>query len=179
MSYKASIANAIWLHHQALAAMDEGRLWVAEAAAVSSLEIFEEEDGPDSLDAANVATTLGAIAEARGDLAAAFEHARHAWRVMEALEEPCVGDKADAIRVEALGRAGAALREMARYDEAEPWLRRAVALAEKVGDGSLLAGALNDLGMWFRYTGNLDEAERLYGRALSFADRATKERRTR
>src|SRR5262249_50321347 len=158
---------AIQLHDRALAAMAEGRLSEAEAAAASSLEIFEREDGPGSPDVANLATTLAAIAESRGDLEAALESARRAWGVMDALGERCVGAKADAIRVAALGGTGAALRGMGRYAEAEPWLRRAVALAERSEDESLLASALNNLAVLFKYTGNFDEAEQLYLRALS------------
>jgi tetratricopeptide (TPR) repeat protein len=167
---ESRIAEAIQLHDRALAELDAGRLSEAEADAASSLAIFESEDGLESPDVANVATTLGAIADARGDSSAALDHARKACRIMDALEGRCVGSKADAIRVAALGGAGTALRVMGQYGDAEPWLRRAITVAERTVDAQLLAGALNNLAVLFKYTGNFDEGERLYLRALSLAE---------
>src|SRR5262245_27354387 len=105
-----AISRAVELHERALVDFSAGRLALAEAAASEALLIFVFDDGPDSPDAANLSNLLAAIAEARGEYGAAAEYSRSAWTIMERLGSRCSGPEAEAIRVEALGRIGAALR---------------------------------------------------------------------
>src|SRR5205814_1447996 len=64
-------------------------------------------------------------------------------------------------------------RSRRRYREAEPLLRRAVAIAERsFGPRSAeLAGALNHLGVLYKYMGRFPDASRAYARALRIAKR--------
>jgi tetratricopeptide (TPR) repeat protein len=163
-----TISQAIDFHETALAAVADARWVDAQEAATCALAVFETEDGPDSPDVANLSNLLSSIAVSRTQYSLAEQHARRAWDIMERLGSRCSGPDADAIRIEALGGLGTAVRSAGRYDEAEPWLRRAVDLAE-VGQAvspAVVAGALNNLGVLYKYSGNFDESEHLYQRAL-------------
>jgi tetratricopeptide (TPR) repeat protein/CHAT domain-containing protein len=63
------------------------------------------------------------------------------------------------------------LQDAGRGTEAESLLRRALAIEEKSGDNSVIAGRLNRLAELLRTAGRLAEAEPLYRRAFSINER--------
>lgn len=158
------VSDATYLHERALALAEDARWQEAEEAAYAALELFEAEGGRYSPDVANVLNLLSTVADARSQPALAEQHASRAWSIMIRLGGRCAGPEAQAIRIEALGRMGSALRTAGRYPQAERWLRQAVDLAEQ--EGVQVPGALNSLGVLYKYAGNFDAAERLYRRAL-------------
>jgi tetratricopeptide (TPR) repeat protein len=156
---------AIGKYELAAALFAAGSFTGAECTAIKARDLFLQEDGPDSPDAANVSNLLSRIAAARGQYARSGEHACAAWEIMERLGSRCTGVEAEAIRVEALGNAGTALRSQGLYAEAEPLLKRAI---EHAQENRLSATShLNDLAVLYKYAGRFDEAERLYRRALA------------
>ncbi len=157
--------SAIELYERAAVQFAAGSLAGAERTAVEARDLFLREDGPDSPDAANASNLLSRIAAALGQYARSGELASAAWEIMERLGSRCIGVEASAIRLEALGNSGTALRSRGLYAEAEPWLKRAVEQAEENGLSPALH--LNDLAVLYKYTGRFDEAERLYLRALA------------
>ena len=78
----------------------------------------------------------------------------------------------DAARL--LNQAGFYLRERARYDEAEPPHRRALAIRERAlgPDHPATAQSLNNLALLYRDQGRLAEAEPLWQRALAIFEQA-------
>src|SRR4030095_1780650 len=72
------------------------------------------------------------------------------------------------VRLHSLMDRGTRFREMGHYQEAEPPLREALALAEEAfGSQSFeTAAVLNQLGVLGKYNGQFDEAEAAYKRAL-------------
>jgi tetratricopeptide (TPR) repeat protein len=156
---------AIELYERAAALFAAGSWAGAERAALEARDRFLREDGPDSPDAANVSNLLSRIAAAVGQYARSGDHARAAWEIMERLGDRCTGVEAEAIRLQALGNAGTALRSRGLYAEAEPWLKLAIVYAEKSGLSA--ASHWNDLAVLYKYTGRFDEAERLYRKALA------------
>ncbi len=156
---------AIELYERAAALFAAG-LWAeAERTAFEARDRFLQEDGPDSPDAANVSNLLSRIAAAQGQYARSGEHARDAWGIMERLGNRCTGMEAEAIRLQALGNAGTALRSRGLYAEAEPWLKLAIVYAEKSGFSAV--SHRNDLAVLYKYAGRFDEAERLYRWAMA------------
>jgi tetratricopeptide (TPR) repeat protein len=70
---------------------------------------------------------------------------------------------------------GSRLRQLGRYEAAEPFLRAAVARAEVAEAQAGLIDALNELGLWCKAVGRYDEAAEHYERAralLGDRDRA-------
>jgi len=169
------IAKACRLHEQALIQRARGRFAEAGPLAERALEIFERECGPDHPDVANVLLCLAGIREETGDLAAAESLGRRAADILEGMERTDDGGSdVPRLRVQVLGALAGALRNQGRYGEAEPLLRRALALCERDlgADDLQTAALLNDLGMLHKYQGRYDEAELLYRRALDVVDAA-------
>jgi len=160
-----SADGAIELYERAAALFAAGSWAAAERTALEARDRFLQEDGADSPDAANVSNLLSRIAAARGQYARSGEHACAAWEIMERLGNRCSGVEAEAIRLEALGNAGTALRLRGLYAEAERWLKRAIEHAEK--NGLSATSHRNDLAVLYKYTGRFDEAERLYLKAMA------------
>lgn len=163
-SMTTTIDRAIHLHEQAVAAASRCCWQEAVNLATEARDLFRNEDGPLSPDAANASNLLSRIAVIRSEFAAAEMHARTAWGIMEALGHRCGGVDADSIRVEALGNLGTALRSQGRYAEAEPWFKQALAFARYAKLS--LGPELNNLAVLYKYTGRFKEAERLYWDAL-------------
>jgi tetratricopeptide (TPR) repeat protein len=160
-----SADGPIELYEQAGALFSAGLWDAAERTAFEARDLFLQEDGPDSPDAANVSNLMSRIAAVRGQWARSGEHARDAWAIMERLGNRCAGVEAEAIRMEAIGNVGTALRSLGLYAEAEPWLKLAIEHAER--GGLRATSQLNHLAVLYKYTGRFDEAERLYWKALA------------
>jgi tetratricopeptide (TPR) repeat protein len=54
--------------------------------------------------------------------------------------------------------------------EAEQWLRKAIAINERLGNEAALGTDYNNLGMIHQARGDLDQAEKLLRRALALAE---------
>ncbi len=175
-AYCAAIQEAVELHERACDACAAAQWAEATEAGQRALSIFENEDGLESPDVANLCNLLSEAAQAQGQYATAEAHARRAWVVMEKLTGRCQGPEADAIRGQALGRLGVALRAAGRYKEAGSWLVRALEYAESTGQG--LPAALNDLGLLYQHTGNFAECEQLFRRALALVPEGSAEAAT-
>lgn len=157
--------RAIGLYERAAAAAAAGLHDDADRSALEARDLFLQEDGPDSPDAANVSNLLSRIAAARGHYARSAEHARVAWEIMERLGDRCSSVEADAIRLEALANTGTALRSQGLYAKAAPLLELAIEHAAK--SRLSVVSHLNNLAVLYKYTGRFDEAERLYRRAMA------------
>jgi tetratricopeptide (TPR) repeat protein len=157
--------NPVRLHERALEAVFRGFWDEAEEIAWYSLAAFGRQDGRHSPDVANLSNLLATIAEAQAQYTAAEGHARHALEILALLGVQFHGPEAAAIRIDAMGRVGMALRGARQYRAAAIMLNQALKLAECEGYG--LPAALNNLGVLYKHTGNFAEAEQLFRRALT------------
>ena len=158
--------RALRLHEESFALRDAGDLDGAAGHCREALALFEDIDGPEHPDVANLLQGLGSILEQQCRYEEAQECAARAVAIMDAVAHLVEGPEAGLILIQSLGLLGTALRQNGLYREAEPALKRAVELAENHPDPDALPGALNNLGVLYKYSGNFDEAERVYTRAL-------------
>ncbi|MCT9932229.1 tetratricopeptide repeat protein [Planotetraspora sp. A-T 1434] len=157
--------DAVALHGQALAALDDRRYPDTVRLCRRALELFEEHAGPGHPDVANVLTLLGGAEDELGDHQAAEACHRRAVAVMRAL--PAESGILLRLRIQAdLGLAGS-LRRQGRYEEAEQLHLAALAEATPQYDAVELAPLHNDLGVLYKFAGRLDEAHACYMRALA------------
>ena len=169
------LEEAVRLHELAVAARDEGRLGEAEDLATKSLEIFEVEAGPDNPDVANVLLCLAGLHDDRADYVGAEPLYQRAADIVAKLPESDPGEvELQRLRIQAVGGLGTVLRILGRYGEAEPLLKRAVAIAERTfgAHDAAVADVLNDLAVLYKYTGEFDKASRLYRRALKIVEQS-------
>jgi tetratricopeptide (TPR) repeat protein len=168
------IERAVRLHGDALAALGEGRIHDAAAAATDSLDLFERESGPYHPDVANVLNCLARIHEHRADYAAAEDCGRRSVDVMRRVREESPGADIDRLYVQSLTSLGDATRIRGKYAEAESCLREAISIAETAlgTEDEDCVTALNSLAVVFKYSGRFDEAAGLYDRALRAAELA-------
>jgi tetratricopeptide (TPR) repeat protein len=184
------IDRAVLLHAAALDAFGAAALDRAAAFAGESLALFEQESGPFHPDVANVLNCLARIHEQRADHAAAEAFGRRSVDIMRRVRqrasgevrgaphgqgsEKAAGDDIDRLYVQSLTGLGDVLRIRGRYDDAEPWLREAIALGETAlgADDEDVVTAVNSLAVLFKYSGRFDDAAVLYARALAAAERS-------
>ncbi len=181
------VERAVQLHAAALDAFGAGALDRAAALAGESLALFEQESGLFHPDVANVLNCLARIHEQRADHAAAEAFGRRSVDIMRRVRQEIGGEVGDAeasekpghadidrLYVQSLTGLGDILRIRGRYDDAEPWLREAIALGEtSLGtDDEDVVTAVNSLAVLFKYSGRFDDAAALYERALAAAERA-------
>ena len=123
---------------------------------------------------ANVLLCLAGTHEDCAEYTAAHTRYQHAVQILEQLPENISDHDVQRLRMQAIGGVGNVLRALGRYHEAEPKLKERVAIAERTfgRDDAEVAGALNDLGVLYKYTGDFDKAGRLYRRALKIAEKA-------
>lgn len=165
--------HAVELFNQAMQSRAQGDLERAEELCAQSIEIFQNAEGENSPDAANLLNVLASMRDERGDYEGALEAAQRAINILDALGENFSGEDAARIRIEALSRLGNVQRHLARYPEAEIILKRALALAiAEFGEASDEASnARNNLGILYKYTGKFDDAKILYETALANIER--------
>jgi len=153
------VEEACELNDAAVACYREGRAEEAEELFRRALRLLEEAEGENSPDVANVLSSLGAVGEQRCDYAGAEESYARAAAIMDAHEE---SDDEDVrrLRLQTLSDLGRIRRILCRYDEAGPLITRALALAEELfgPESTETAGALNDLGMLYKFAGRFEEA---------------------
>jgi tetratricopeptide (TPR) repeat protein len=160
---------ALRLDEESLMLFDVGCLDDAERCCREALALFEDLDGPVHPDRANLLQRLSAILAAQSRFREAEACAARAVAIMDRLTSEWNGPETDLIRIEAVKQWGAALRQLGRYDRAEPLLLRAVMLGERYGDPAPLVSALNELGVLCKYTGQFAHSARAYRRALELA----------
>jgi len=123
----------------------------AAHAVMARLEASLEDEAPPPLARARTEFARGTLAMIDGDLGRVIEHARAA---VDAFEE--AGD----LRSAALMRSNLAwgYAEIGAWTEAEPELRAAAAVAERMGLAFVLGGVKNNLGLVLARRGQLHEA---------------------
>src|SRR5687768_7155999 len=145
------IDEAVRLHGEALAAIEEGRYGAARTLASDALALFERESGPHHPDLANVLNCLSTIYTYEGEYPHAEACARRAVDIMREVRTQAGGPDIDRLYVQSLAALGNAVRTLGRYGDAAPVLEEAVALAESAlgEDDDDLISALNALGMLY------------------------------
>ena len=149
---------AVALHDRAVAFYAGGERDKARATCRRALRLMERAVGPDHPDVAAILNSLAAIALDRAEYAEAEALFGRSARIMDAVK----GDDTDIarVRIQSLGNLAAVLRIRGRYDEAEPLLRQALALAEEaLGPRDVEVGSLlNQLAVLHKYQGRFAEA---------------------
>ena len=154
--------------------MTDGALDRALALATGALALFEAESGAIHPDVANVLNCLTHIHEQTSEYASAEATAMRSVAIMRGVREQAGGEDIDRLYVQSLIGLGDVVRIRGRYDEAEPYLREAIAIGESsLGDQDEdFVTALNSLAVLFKYSGRFDDAAALYARALGAAEAA-------
>lgn len=144
---------------------------LAQAAAFTEQSIthFQQADGENTPNAANLLNVLASLREEQSDYAGAVAAAEQSTKIVDTLGDDFTGEDATYVRIEAWSRLGNLYRHLARYPEAEALLVRALALAintfGETADATSIAR--NNLGILYKYTGNFDAAKTLYDTALA------------
>ena len=149
------IERAVQLHGDALRAIADGALERAQALATEALAVFEAESGAFHPDVANVLNCLAHVHEQAADYPAAEVSARRSVDIMRRVREQAGGEDIDRVDVQSLTCLGDVVRIGGRYDEAEPYLREAIAMGEASlgGEDADVLTALNSLAVCARTTG--------------------------
>lgn len=122
----------------------------------------------DPVDLGYVHRLLGEIANRLGQLATGLHHLQTALTLYEQY-----GYKREIAHVSC--NIGYIYLKMARYEQAQAFFRRAFRLAESIDDGPLISVIFSDRGEMAAATGDLQEAEDWYRKALTLLER-TKDR---
>jgi tetratricopeptide (TPR) repeat protein len=161
-------SEALDAHSRGQQLQDEGRHQDAIPLLTAAAAWFEEAEGNESLDLANI---LGDYSESLLALCRYDEAERVSSRARGIVSK--VADLLDpesrvTLLPRVLGMHGLALRELGRYDEARGPLRQAVEEVEMHfgADHVEVAGHLNQFGILCKYSGRFDEADAAYRRAL-------------
>ena len=166
--------NAICdLQDRALGERQAGRFEDAERSLRAALSLLEEAGEGRHPDAANIACELSDLL---GLLRRDGEAEALAQSAVEVIEDACARadglDPTDRlalerVHLEALARLASALRAQGHYERARPFALRAVRRAARCfgARSPEVAARLNDLGVLYKYWGQLSKAARAYGRA--------------
>ena len=155
--------RALALRNAGLCQLRLGQEEAGRQALEEALRLCETLASPH--DAATVHSDLGLAHEISGDLEGAVTHYQAALGCWEDLGN--LGPWADTLQA-----LGAALYDLARYDDALPVLHEAVAKAQQAGNGWVEAHARVGLGDLHRDLGALGLARGEYAQALEIAERA-------
>lgn len=158
--------DAVLLQQTAWTLLDNGKITDAIPYLSQARDRFVYEDGPQSLDAANLSMELASIQLETSSYEDAAVAARAALQILGRFREmdPLVAT----IVVQSQGILSVALRATGRTLEAQHAILEAVRIAETVlgSDHRLTAAALNGLGMFYQYGGDFARAEGTYLRAI-------------
>jgi serine/threonine protein kinase/Tfp pilus assembly protein PilF len=153
------------LSAQGLAEWDLRNVMQSEALYREALQIHRTAFGDVDLRVATDRQNLTLALRNLGRYQEALEECRANIYIVEKILGPTHPDLS-----RALYTLGTTLYHMARYEEAEPVLRRGVAVARaSLGDHPTTATALNNLGLVLMDWHGLDEAEQVYREALRIA----------
>ena len=168
-----AIDEAVDLHDTALEALSRHQATEALTFAEHALELFERESGPLHPDVANVLNCMGTAHERLGNYDLAKVCFERAVGIMRDVRTRASGQDIDRLYIQSLIGLGNMERTVARYVEAEPSLREALAVAETSlgSDDDDVVTALNALGVLCKYWGRFDDAEQFYTRAIEIAER--------
>lgn len=176
--------RAALLHEEAISLREAGRYGEAERACDEAVEIFEAVEGPRSPNLANALIERGRLLVLLDRHVEAEAACDRALSILRPLASDPAGEGGgssehdlDPVAMEELVRLSihgeleraTAVRARGRLDEAEAACRHALKRAEAAlppGD-SLIAEALNALGVVHKFQGRLADAEPLYRRALA------------
>ncbi len=161
------MSDSVRLQEEAWEHADRGDYTSAIDALARALSVVEREDGPDTLDAANLLAELADLFETT----CRYEDAAGAARGSVAIlaKAPERDETVAIIEARAWQTLSASLRALGRFGEARHAVLEAVRGAE-TGLGAEhpdTAAALNALGMFHKFSGEFDLAEAAYRRAMA------------
>lgn len=148
------------LSNLALVYDSQGRIREAEPLLVEANTILVRARAP-AARRAPVINNLARLLYRRGDFARARDEFRRAVALFVRVQGPSHPNVA---RVR--NNLGLALQDLGSFAEAEAMFRRSLAIREKGNDAALTAVGVGNLAQVIHEQGRLDEAERLYNRAL-------------
>jgi len=161
------MSRAAELQEQAWGLQGERQYDAAYALTLQALQLVELEEGPESLDAANLLNELAEIERDRQRFSRAVEHATRAEDIEASWSSDSDGAAALPIRMKTESLLGELRRLLGDYALAEAHLKQALHLATLSGDhGEAAARASNDLGVLYKFWGRFDGALALYEAAL-------------
>jgi tetratricopeptide (TPR) repeat protein len=142
-----------------------GEFDAARASFGEAIRLALEEDGPDSLDAANLYSELAALLERINQYEEAVAAARESISILE--RTPDWDSELAKIAVVSQGVLSMALRALGQFDEARAAILASVAICEQYLGAAhgLTAAALIGLGVFYKYSGEFEQAEEAYQRA--------------
>jgi tetratricopeptide (TPR) repeat protein len=154
------LARATRLHQEASTAHQQGNIDRAEVLYAESREIFLREGGEYFLEAANVMNALALLKEKHGDCDGALQVAKKAMQIMGQMSTSR-NRKADEIRLQSWGIIGKIHRRLARYEEAEQVLQRALdhALNTFGAADEQTISIFNEFTLLYKQMGKLEKAE--------------------
>jgi tetratricopeptide (TPR) repeat protein len=167
---------AIALDNLALLCQAQGRYADAEPLHKRSLAILEKAFGADHPNVAKALNNLAALYDDQGRYADAEPLYRRSLAVQEKVLAPDHPDVADS--AEQPGGALSSPRSLSlyhyqgRYADAEPLLKRSLAIYERAFDPDSIATALNDLAALYKAQGRYADAEPLLKRSLAVGEKA-------
>jgi tetratricopeptide (TPR) repeat protein len=169
-----TIERVLALQEEAEGLRSEGALPEAAARFREAIALLEAEEGPGSPDVANLLNGLSAVEGERGRYEEGLALASRALSILEPIVHLIEGEDGEVLRLASLARLGTFYRELGRYSEAEPILKRALSLSEATfgEEHAQTADARGNLAVLYKYTANFDEAEALYRRALAVTEGA-------
>jgi len=163
------IQHAVMLYERAGAALERGEFVLSETLHLECIALFQQAEGPHSLNAASVYTALADLRQRMGDLQSALQAASEADSILMSAGEDLEGDDINGVRIQTWTQIGAIHRQRAEYVQAEAWHQRALDLSIRHfgEDSETASNARNELGVLFKYTGEFDKADDLYRNALT------------
>lgn len=174
--------EGVRLYEDASALAQSGELASARELFLRSIAMFEASVGSEHPDVANVLNDLGAVMLRQSEIETARGCFRRAWRIAHRLlleiplgerEDGNVDNEVARIAVQALSNLGNLEREAGNWNRAGRILKRAVRMARsKLGQDDLDTSiALNNLGMWCKFTGRFELGRKCYRRAMTIIRR--------
>ena len=165
-------AEALELHSRAQELQSAGRHAQASGILARVAGYFESEEGPDSLDLANVLADWAESLSALCLYQEAEAAARRSTQILDRLEHLLDPETHAALVPRAALALGRSLREQGRYEEAATHLRRALAECERIHGAAdpETASYLDEYGILCKYWGRYDEGEGCYRKALKIQE---------
>lgn len=144
----------------------------AKSFARRALTIFERELGPHDPIIAKVLVCLAGAQKDRGEYETAEAHHLRAAAILNRLPDGSGDPEIARLRVQAARGLADVLCALGRYCEAEPMLKQALAMSERTfGRQSVdTAAVLNDLAVFYKYTGRFEKALHVLREALAIVE---------
>jgi tetratricopeptide (TPR) repeat protein len=163
------IDKALKLHEEAWKLEEQGDIAGASKLCRQVLRIFEQEEGPNSPDIANVLNDLADLERRLERFDKALALAQRAQDVLDALGRRFRGEVAAQVRGRTATILGTAYRETGEFSAARKHLNQALAVHRKQfgPESDQVASTENDLGVLCKYTARFDEGLRHYNSALN------------